>query len=78
MKNIKLYEQAVKGRQEFRESLRIERLESARLQKENDRLKDVLRGLVVDVDNLLGQHDIEWQQASYFNEAKQLLTDLKS
>lgn len=68
-----VYIEAVEGRKSFRESLRIERLESNRLAKENTRLKNILSGLVTDVGNLLGQHDIEWQQAGYFNEAKELL-----
>lgn len=34
---------------------------------------EVLQGLVSDVDNLLGDHDIEWQQAGYLAEAKQLI-----
>lgn len=32
-----------------------------------------LKGLISDVDNLLGENDIEWQQAGYFEHAKQLL-----
>ena len=32
-----------------------------------------LKGLISDVDNLLGENDIEWQQAGYFQYAKQLL-----
>ena len=34
---------------------------------------EILEGLVTDVDNLLGENDIEWQQAGYFNEAKEFL-----
>ena len=36
---------------------------------------EVLKGLVSDVGNLLGEHDIEWQQAGYFEAAKQLIKE---
>jgi len=39
---------------------------------------DVISGLVSDVDNLLSEHDIEWQQAGYLEEAKRLLKELRS
>ena len=34
---------------------------------------ETLQGLVSDVNNLLSEYDIEWQQAGYLNYAKQLL-----
>lgn len=34
---------------------------------------DTLKGLVSDVNNLLSENDIEWQQAGYFNQAKEVL-----
>jgi hypothetical protein len=48
--------------------------------KENkifDDLIDTLSGLVSDVGNLLSENDIEWQQAGYYNHAKELLLKLK-
>lgn len=36
-------------------------------------LINTLKGLVSDVDTLLSDEAIEWQQAGYFNHAKQLL-----
>ncbi|MFT4061096.1 MAG: hypothetical protein QM642_01925 [Edaphocola sp.] len=36
---------------------------------------DVLKGLVSDVENLLSEHDIEWQQAGYFETAKLLIKE---
>lgn len=36
-------------------------------------LINTLKGLVSDVDTLLSDDGIEWQQAGYFNHAKQLL-----
>ena len=40
---------------------------------QNKDVIEILEGLVTDVDNLLNENDIEWQQAGYFNEAKQFL-----
>lgn len=34
---------------------------------------DTLKGLVSDVNNLLSENDIEWQQAGYFIQAKEVL-----
>lgn len=34
-------------------------------------LLETLKGLVIDVGNLLGENDIEWQQAGYYNYAKE-------
>jgi hypothetical protein len=42
-----------------------------------DDLVDTLSGLVSDVGNLLSEKDIEWQQAGYYNQAKELLLKLK-
>lgn len=36
-------------------------------------LLDTLSGLVSDVGNLLSENDIEWQQAGYYNHAKELI-----
>lgn len=44
---------------------------------QNKTLIEILEGLVTDVDNLLNENDIEWQQAGYFNEAKQFLNERK-
>lgn len=39
---------------------------------------NILSGLVTDVGNLLSEHDgIEWQQAGYYNAAKELLGKIK-
>ena len=46
--------------------------------REIEVLIDTLKGLVCDVNNLLGEHDIEWQQAGYFNSAKILLEQLQN
>ena len=40
---------------------------------QNKDVIEILEGLVTDVDNILNENDIEWQQAGYFNEAKQFL-----
>ena len=40
---------------------------------QNKAVIEILEGLVTDVDNLLNENDIEWQQAGYLNEAKQFL-----
>jgi len=37
-------------------------------------LLNTLYGLVSDVGNLLSDYDIEWQQAGYYNQAKELLS----
>lgn len=44
---------------------------------QNKAVIEILEGLVTDVDNLLNENDIEWQQAGYLNEAKQLITKHK-
>lgn len=36
----------------------------------------VLQGLIIDVSNLVNEHDIEWQQAGYYNEAVDLIKSL--
>lgn len=41
------------------------------------KLREALDGLVTDVGNLLGEYDIEWQQAGYYEHAKELLSTLK-
>lgn len=46
--------------------------------REIEVLIDTLKGLVCDVNNLLGEHDIEWLQAGYFNSAKILLEQLRN
>jgi len=38
-------------------------------------LLEVLKGLVSDVGNLLSEHDIEWQQAGYYETAKELIKE---
>lgn len=38
---------------------------------------EVLKGLVSDVGNLLGENAIEWQQAGYLEEAKLLIKRLE-
>lgn len=43
---------------------------------END-LIDTISGLVSDISTLLSENDIEWQQAGYFNHAKELLSSYK-
>ena len=50
-------------------------------EKEIDKLHEVfhvLDCLVSDVGNLLSEHDIEWQQAGYFNYAKIILEQLRN
>lgn len=44
---------------------------------QNKAVIEILEGLVTDVDNLLNENDIDWQQAGYFNEAKQFLKAIK-
>lgn len=46
--------------------------------KNENEVIEVLDGLVSDVGNLLSEHDIEWQHAGYYEEAKRLLKDLRS
>jgi len=46
--------------------------------REIEVLIDTLKGLVCDVNNLLSEHDIEWQQAGCFNSAKILLEQLRN
>jgi hypothetical protein len=41
-------------------------------------IEDVLKGLVSDVDTLLSDEGIEWQQAGYFNTAKVMIGSFKS
>lgn len=51
--------------------------EQSQLTEDVRELVEALDGLVCDVGNLLSEHDIEWQQAGYYNHAKQLLTKHK-
>ena len=44
-----------------------------KLEAENKELLSILKGLVSDVGNLTGEHDIEWQQAGYFESAKEVI-----
>jgi len=37
---------------------------------------EMLKGLVSDVENLLSEHNIEWQQSGYLTSSKQLLTKI--
>jgi len=45
--------------------------------KEIEEIIDTLDNLVNDVSVLLADHDIEWQQAGYYNHAKVLLKRLR-
>lgn len=42
-----------------------------------DEILEILKGLVCDVGNLIQEEDIEWQQAGYFNAAKELINKIK-
>ena len=44
-----------------------------KLEAEKKELLSILKGLVSDVGNLIGEHDIEWQQAGYFESAKEII-----
>lgn len=44
-----------------------------KLEAEKKELLSILKGLVSDVGNLIGEHDIEWQQAGYFESAKEVI-----
>lgn len=47
-------------------------LPSTLLEQRNE-LLGMLKGLVSDVSGLLSDYDIEWQQAGYYNEGKELI-----
>lgn len=41
-------------------------------------LFEILGGLISDVQNLISENDIEWQQAGHFEEAKLLINKIKN
>ena len=44
-----------------------------KLEAEKKEILSILKGLVSDVGNLIGEYDIEWQQAGYFESAKEVI-----
>ena len=48
-----------------------------KLEAEKKEILSILKGLVSDVGNLIGEHDIEWQQAGYFESAKEVIQKQK-
>ena len=64
-------------KQEFGEKF-LDYLKKSLENNDLEELVSVLDGLVSDVENLLSENDIEWQQAGYHETAKELLKRLRS
>lgn len=67
------YNSAINDIKEIYEEIPDTSHQLEKLEAEKKDILSILEGLVSDVGNLIGEHNIEWQQAGYFESAKKVI-----